>query len=58
MQSWSSSKVEISDLEEGDLIEFYRAMETYSHWAVYIGKYLFNIYTRRLFIIHSFLITY
>lgn len=29
--------ITIRDLEEGDLIEFYRAMGTFSHWAVYVG---------------------
>ncbi|XP_060574659.1 phospholipase A and acyltransferase 3-like [Ruditapes philippinarum] len=31
-------EIAICDLEEGDLIEFYRAWGTYSHWAVYIGN--------------------
>ncbi|XP_060580380.1 phospholipase A and acyltransferase 3-like [Ruditapes philippinarum] len=30
------TEISISDLEEGDLIEFYRSI--YCHWAVYIGN--------------------
>ncbi|XP_053388597.1 phospholipase A and acyltransferase 3-like isoform X2 [Mercenaria mercenaria] len=32
------SFVLVEDLNEGDLIEFDRAMGTYSHWAVYVGN--------------------
>ncbi|XP_060581239.1 phospholipase A and acyltransferase 3-like [Ruditapes philippinarum] len=34
----SQREITLRDLEEGDLIEFYRAMGTFSHWAVYVGN--------------------
>ncbi|XP_053389135.1 phospholipase A and acyltransferase 3-like [Mercenaria mercenaria] len=34
----SQSTVRARNLMEGDLIEFDRAMGTYSHWAVYVGN--------------------